>query len=329
MISKGSEGLKSFTLIELLVVIAIISILAALLLPAIKNAREPAKSVVCVNNLRTLALACHLYANDHDDFFPDALSGPGPALYSPWYAPIRHYLGSINGSFAEYSLTNYTTNPPGMTFEIRNVGHAEYQNKTGYNGVAYATPRKPIYNNPYFCPATTGAYGDGTFYSVVAWGGLWADYGINFATVGAPNWNATFLKTHRSSLNAPDRTILLADGYFASGGAFGNASYYAISPRHGNKTRANVAMTDLHAESCRWHNYFFNTNSQDISFPRQPRGLLVSRRMLFRDFLQSGSELPVPDFAAFLGDLISAHQAKHRKKRHDQGDWQQTFRPFP
>lgn len=58
---------RGFTLIELLVVIAVIAILMAILMPALKRAREQGKRAVCLNNLKQLALAWVLYADDNDD----------------------------------------------------------------------------------------------------------------------------------------------------------------------------------------------------------------------------------------------------------------------
>jgi len=71
---------KAFTLIELLVVIAIIAILAAILFPVFAQAKLAAKKTADLSNMKQMATGVTIYANDNDDYFPQALSGD----YSNW-----------------------------------------------------------------------------------------------------------------------------------------------------------------------------------------------------------------------------------------------------
>jgi prepilin-type N-terminal cleavage/methylation domain-containing protein/prepilin-type processing-associated H-X9-DG protein len=81
---------NAFTLIELLIVIALIAILAALLLPSLAKAKQSAKGVGCISNLRQWGQATHLYTTDNEDLLPqDGTPNPGNnATNVGWYIDL-------------------------------------------------------------------------------------------------------------------------------------------------------------------------------------------------------------------------------------------------
>jgi prepilin-type N-terminal cleavage/methylation domain-containing protein len=118
---------KGFTLVELLVVIAIIGILAAMLLPALGTAKESARRIACVNNLKQLRTALSFYADENDGQFPPRSKPYWPKrtwkgyedlrilvcptdrpeadtagdVNDPDYAPRSYILNGFNDYFAE------------------------------------------------------------------------------------------------------------------------------------------------------------------------------------------------------------------------------------
>jgi type II secretory pathway pseudopilin PulG len=101
------------SLVEILIVIGIIALLIALLLPAMIKARESARRVACLSNVRQLTTAALLYAHDNDQTLPEAASAntplespmcPRARLQPPWrlYALDRYVLPSIGGLLDKY-----------------------------------------------------------------------------------------------------------------------------------------------------------------------------------------------------------------------------------
>ena len=102
---------RSFTLIELLVVIAIIAILAAMLLPALSKAREKARTISCVSNVKQQTLGIVMYGNDNEDWLPRA--GGTDGANTPWSV-----WSSVDGGFVGLGLVvNYIEGATGQYLE--------------------------------------------------------------------------------------------------------------------------------------------------------------------------------------------------------------------
>jgi prepilin-type N-terminal cleavage/methylation domain-containing protein len=152
--SATCKCFRAFTLIELLVVIAIIAILAAMLLPALVSAKEKAKRISCLNNLRQIGVAINLYASDGGDVIPAAQYAP-----SIGGQPYQAYLLAAN--------IGVNGQPAAATMQATNLG------------LLYAS-RLMTGGTSYYCPSATRnmSYGRFVYENYVAANGSWPAYSV-------------------------------------------------------------------------------------------------------------------------------------------------------
>ncbi len=93
----AKKAMNGFTLVELLVVIGIISILIAMLLPALNKARRQAQQVQCMSNLRQAGLALHMYAQECKGFLPPAAEPGFTGIAQTWIGDLHRYFSSASG----------------------------------------------------------------------------------------------------------------------------------------------------------------------------------------------------------------------------------------